>query len=82
MEGNPRFPVVSVATFILLVALGIVSTAISTSSCAFGFGGFQCNGWAGSISGLLFLWSLFAVVVIPLSFLIALWRLVRWYRRA
>lgn len=81
-ERKPRFPVVSIATFILVAALGVIATVISAANCAFGFGGFQCNGWVGSISGFLFLWSLIAVVAIPLSLIIALWRLVRWYRSA
>ena len=48
---------------------------------AFGFGGFQCNGMAGEVAGLLFGWSVLAVVVIPLSFAVAVWRVVRWRRR-
>ncbi|HEY0064452.1 MAG TPA: hypothetical protein VGC21_20210 [Telluria sp.] len=76
-----RFPYISLGFFLLTLAATGLSAYLSSTSCAFGFGGFQCNGWVGQISGLLFGWSMLAVVVIPLSFIVALWRLIRWQRR-
>ncbi|HEU4777815.1 MAG TPA: hypothetical protein VFS95_13405 [Telluria sp.] len=73
-----RFPYLSVGVFVLSVAAAVVASYVSSTSCAFGFGGFQCNGMAGEVAGLLFGWSVLAVVVIPLSFVVALWRVVRW----
>jgi uncharacterized membrane protein len=75
-----RFPYLSVGVFVLSVAAAVVASYVSSTSCAFGFGGFQCNGMAGEVAGLLFGWSVLAVVVIPLSFVVALWRVVRWRR--
>jgi len=75
-----RFPTLSVSVFVLSIALTVISTWLSSTYCAFGFGGFQCNGAVGEIAGLLFAWSMLAVVLIPLSFMVAVWRIVRWRR--
>lgn len=76
-----RFPYLSVGFFFLTLVATVLSAWLSSTSCAFGFGGFQCNGWVGSISELLFGWAMLAVVLIPLAFIVALWRLIRWQRR-
>jgi len=76
-----RFPFLSIGIFVLVCALTLITWSLTGSHCAFGFGGYQCNGWVGSFSGMLFGWSLLSFLLLPLSLVIALWRIVRWTRR-
>lgn len=77
-RGRPGFPLVSLAACFGIVGLSLAAGHVAGEHCAFGFGGFQCNGWAGRISGLLWAWGLASLVLIPLSSAVALWRLLRW----
>jgi hypothetical protein len=77
-----RFPLVSIGIFVLVCALTLVTWSLTERHCAFGFGGFQCNGWVGDISGTLFGWSFLSLLALPSTFIVALWRFVRWTRRA
>ncbi|MFT4242614.1 MAG: hypothetical protein QM569_10040 [Acidovorax sp.] len=80
MDQKIRFPLVSVGVFLCVAALSLLVWQVSESHCAFGFGGFQCNGWASGWSGFLFAWSLLALVLVPGALGVAVWRMVRWYR--
>lgn len=80
MSRKIRFPFVSLAAFMVFMVVSWLVWRATEAHCAFGFGGFQCNEPVRAFKGFLLFWSLLSLVLIPGSFGVAVWRVVRWYR--
>lgn len=79
MSARP-FPTASIAATVILAAVLAASSTISSSHCAFGFGGFQCNEPFAGYGGMLFMTTLVAIPSLVVSAAVAVWKLVAWFR--
>ena len=48
-----RFPFVNGLAFLTVAGKVTLATTIAANGCAFGFGGYQYNGWLASIASVL-----------------------------
>jgi len=79
MKTRP-FPATSVTVTAILAIVLAISSTISTSYCAFGFGGFQCNEPFAGYGGLLAMVTFISLPLLVVSAAIAAWRLIAWLR--
>jgi hypothetical protein len=74
-----RFPARSLVAFLLTLGLTLAVASMS-DYCDFGINKFNCAEWAGPVRVLLFGWCLLAVVLIPVTYVLAVRRLMGWCR--
>ncbi|KPV02022.1 hypothetical protein APR50_28405 [Variovorax paradoxus] len=79
MKSKP-FPTTSVTVTMILAIVLTISSTISTSYCAFGSGGFQCNEPFARYGGMLAMVTFISLPLLVVSAAIAAWRLVAWLR--
>ena len=79
MKTRP-FPATSVTVTAILAIVLAISSTISTSYCAFGFGGFQCNDPVSGYGSALITTSLVSLALLVVSAAIAVWKLIAWAR--
>lgn len=76
-----RFPLWSGVACAASVLLAGILWHINSTYCAFGFGGFQCNHPFSGRGDQLAMATAAVWLIMPVSFIVWNWRLVRWRRQ-
>jgi hypothetical protein len=76
-----RFPIYSVGIFLFFSVVTLAALLVAPA-CPIVEHDFRCTGWLSNYINYIYAWCEMSMLVMPLLFLMALWRLVKWKRNA
>lgn len=77
-----KFPFWTSGLTALLLVLSLAMWHVNATYCAFGFGGFQCNDPFLGAGDLVLFFTIALILITPVTFVVLVYRLARWWRNA
>jgi hypothetical protein len=76
-----RFPIYSLGIFLFFSGITLAAWLLMPA-CPIVEHDFRCTGWLANYINYIYAWCEMSMLVMPLLFLMALWRLMKWKRHA